>query len=172
MRQLDQKALGASVTRAADNLRNSRKANKTYYDQHKQLRTDSQQLHVGDLVLLHRTGDTYSRVRAKKLDDRWFGPYRITEIPQNSTFYRLEELDGTPLAATVAGNRLKRFFPRTELDNHRSEAHVTIRVWDALGVSDDETANGDVRADGDDQPITEEGGEERGLMGDEAIERR
>jgi hypothetical protein len=63
------------------------------------------------------------------------------------------------------------FFPQTELGNHRSEAHVTIRVWDALGVSDDETTNGDVWADGDDQPITEEGREERGLMGDEAIER-
>jgi hypothetical protein len=70
------------------------------------------------------------------MEDRWFGPYRIREIPEDSTFYWLEELDGTPLAATFAGNRLKRFFSRAELDNNRSEAHDTIRVRDALEVEE------------------------------------
>ena len=31
---------------------------------------------------------------SSKLDDKWRGPYRIREIPENSTFYRVEELDG------------------------------------------------------------------------------
>ena len=79
MRQLDQKVL--TEIQAAENLRNSRKANKTYYDQHKRLRSEAQQLHVGDLVLVHRTMDSTSRSRARKLDDRWSGPYRIRRNP-------------------------------------------------------------------------------------------
>ena len=129
MRQLDQKVL--TEVQAAENLRNSRKANKTYYDQHKRLRPEAQQLHIGDLVLLHRTKDSTSRSRAGKFDDRWDGPYRIRKIPDDSTYYLLE-LDGTELKHTYAGNRLKRFFSRVELDNNRAEAHDTIRIRDAL----------------------------------------
>jgi len=130
MRQLDQKVFTES--QAAMNLRNSSNANKVYYDQTKQLRKDP--LRVGDLVLVHQTKASYSCSWAQKLDDRWFGPYRILEIPDNSTFYLLEELDGTHLTPTFAGNRLKRFFSRVELDNNRAEAHETIRVRDALDI--------------------------------------
>ena len=84
LRQLDQKAL--TQIQAAENLRDSRKANKTYYDQHKQLRSEAQQLHVGDLVLVHRTKYSKSRSRVIKLDDRWSGPYRIREIPNVSPY--------------------------------------------------------------------------------------
>jgi hypothetical protein len=102
MRQLDQRVL--TEVQAAETLRNSRKANKTYYDQHKHLRPEAQQLHLGDLVLRHNTKDSYSRSRAKKLDDRWSGPYRIRKIAENPTFYELEEVDGAPLATTFSGN--------------------------------------------------------------------
>ena len=129
-RQLDQKVL--MENHASQNIRNSRNTNKVYFDQIKQLRKDK--LHIGDLILVHQTKDSYSRNRAKKLDDRWFGPYRIREIPDDSTFYYLEELDGTHLKPTFAGNRLKRLFSRVELDNNRSEAHETIRVRDALDL--------------------------------------
>ena len=77
-----------------------------------------------------------------KLDDRWSGPYRIREIPEDSTSYRLEELDNTPLSTTCAGNRLKRFFSRVDLDNNRFEAHETIRVQDALKVEDESQPRG------------------------------
>jgi Integrase zinc binding domain len=117
MRQLDQRNL--HECQAAENLRNSRKANKAYYDQHKRLRPEHQQLHVGDLVLLHRTQNLKTYDSRRKLDDRWFGPYRIREIPEDSTFYLLEEIDGTPLAATIAGNRLKKFFSRRSIDEFR-----------------------------------------------------
>ena len=139
MRQLDQKVF--TEIQAAENLRNSRKANKAYYDQHKRLRSEAQQLHIGDLVLLHRTMDSTSRSRADKLDDRWDGPYRIRKIPDDSTYYLLE-LDGTELKHTFAGNRLKRFFSRVELDNNRAEAHDTIRIRDAL-EDDEESQSGD-----------------------------
>ena len=96
------------------------------------MRRELQQLHVGDLVLLHQSKNLTSRSVKMKLDDRWFGPYRIREVPQDSTFYRLEELDGIPLKATFAGDRLKRFFSRAELDEDRVERHAVIRVRDAL----------------------------------------
>jgi hypothetical protein len=75
-----------------ENLRNLRKANTTYYDQRKQFCTDSQQRHVGDLVLQHNTKDSETRNRAKKLDNQWFGS---REIPDNSNFYLLDCRDQT-----------------------------------------------------------------------------
>ena len=127
MQQLDQHNL--ELSQAAENLRNSRKANKAYFDIHNHLRPESgeQQLHVGDLVLLHRS--QVRKRRATKLDDHWSGPYRIREIEPNSTFYRLEELDGTPLAATFAGNRLKKFFTRDLLryDRELQDEYLTHR---------------------------------------------
>ena len=97
------------------------------------------QFHVSDLVLLrHRTKASYSRSRAHKLDDRWSGPYRIRKIPNDSAYYLLEELDDAQLATTIAGNRLKRFFSRVDLDNNRFKAHDTIRVRDALEDDDEE----------------------------------
>ena len=130
MRQLDERVLMES--RAAAESERSRKGNKVYFDQHKRMRGTEQQLHVGDLVLLHRSQNTKSRSLKKKLDDRWFGPYRVREIPANSTFYLLEELDGTHLKSTFAGDRLKRFFSRVELDEDRAGRHNVIRVRDAL----------------------------------------
>ena len=52
-------------------------------------------------------------------------------------FYRLEELDGTQLAASFAGNRLKKFFSRETLDEDRAPLHNTIRVRDVLEEGDD-----------------------------------
>ena len=91
----------------------SRKSNKSYFDQHNQLRdSDGMKFSKGDLVLLYKSKDHISRGLATKLADKWIGPYRVTEAPEDSTFYRLEELDSTPLARTFAENRLKKFFPR------------------------------------------------------------
>ena len=137
MRQLDERALMES--RAAEELEWSRKGNKAYFDQHKGMRREDQQLHVGDLVLVHQSKNLNSRAVKIKLDARWFGPYQIREIPPDSTFYKLEELDGTHLKATFAGDRLKRFFSRTALDKDRMQRHEVIRVRDALEVPEGET---------------------------------
>src|SRR4030095_13441001 len=134
IRQLDQRSL--QEAQASRNLKNSRLSNKSDFDASKRMRTAAQELHVGDLVLLHNTVLQHSHSR--KLDDKWRGPFRIREIPENSTFYRLEELDGTPLAASFAGNRLKRFFTRAELDAHRAEIHDTIRVRDLCDLPDED----------------------------------
>ena len=110
MRQLDQRAL--SEARAASELELSRKVNKSYFDNVKRQRPEHQQLRVGDLVLLFNQQKKRWRVGRKfKLVDNWFGPYRIWEA-SSAGYYRLEELDGTQSARSVAGNRLKRFFTR------------------------------------------------------------
>ena len=106
------------LSQAVENLRNSRKANKAYFDQNNSLwPDDDQQFQVDDLVLLHNSQEfkTDKSLRAAKLDDRWIDLYRIREIPENSIFYYLEEFDETFLAATFAGNRLRKFFSRGQL---------------------------------------------------------
>ena len=100
MQQLDHRRV--TETLAAINLRNSRKGNKVYFDQHKRLRPISQQLQEGDLVLLY--DNSLQKNRHTKFRDKWRGRYRIIEKARNSTFYRLAELDGTLLAGTTAGN--------------------------------------------------------------------
>jgi hypothetical protein len=62
--------------------------------------------------------------RHTKLNDRWQGPYRIVEKAENSTFYRLEELDGTPLSGTTAGDRIKKFYSRRELEEMLQEEGI------------------------------------------------
>ena len=100
MRQLDQRVLAEA--QAAKNLRNSRKANKACFDQQKRFRGEQQQLHVGDLVLLHNTKTRQSRSREIKLDDNWRGPYRIRGIDEDSTFLLIGGLDDTHLKPTIA----------------------------------------------------------------------
>src|SRR5437667_5503006 len=106
MKQLDWRKI--SETQAATNLKNSRRTNKDYFDQHKRLCPKTQQLRVGDLVLLINGELLLSRNRQKKINNRWHGLYRIREVAEDSTFYRLEELDGTPLTSSITGNRLRR----------------------------------------------------------------
>ena len=126
-------------TLATTNLRKPRESNKAYFDKHKRLHGENVQLHLGDLVLLHNTERRFSRSRQGKLDSNWRGPYRIREIPKNSTYYLLEELDGTPLAAMITGNRLKKFFSRTLLEQMRRE----------LEKKDDDSVNEEQEEDDD-----------------------
>jgi len=50
--------------------------------------------------------------RSRKLSYKWLGPYKVRKsIPDKGT-YLLEEFDGTQLAGTYSGNRLKKFVQR------------------------------------------------------------
>jgi hypothetical protein len=109
MRQLDEREVAEA--RAAAELEHSRRVNKDYFDRAKQLRPDHLRLQIGDLVLLFNSARETMRMRRAKLDDNWFGPYRIWEVSE-SGYYRLEEMDGTRLNQSFAGNRLMKFFPR------------------------------------------------------------
>lgn len=146
MLQLDERTL--ELSQAVENLRNSRKANKAYFDQNNPLRPDGdQQLRVGDLVLLQNSQKFKSGKpsRAAKLDDRWSGPYRIREIPENSTFYYLDETDETPLAESYAGNRLKKFFSRGQLQQDRAEQNELQQTRQAATARRQARANNPAR---------------------------
>ena len=43
-------------------------------------------------------------------------------------FYRLEELDEVPLATTIAGDRIKKFFSRGQLQEDRAEQLEYLRA--------------------------------------------
>jgi len=47
-----------------------------------------------------------------KLQYRWRGPFRVKRANQEKGYYSLEELDGSEIRQTYAGNRLKRFVQR------------------------------------------------------------
>lgn len=164
MRQLDEGTL--DLIQAADNLRNSRKANKAYFDDHNLLRPDDELLHIDDLVLLFDSPKFKSDKpdRSDKLDDRWIGPYRISKIGENSTFYWLEKLDGTPKASTTAGNRVRKFFYESPIrpdrgdepssfpsttTRRRARVDNSARLQELLGMIDDARDAGDARVDVD-----------------------
>ena len=104
-------------------------------------------------MLVHNAKSPHSRSRAKKLDDNWQGPYRVREIPEDSTYYMLEELDGTPLATTIAGNRVKKFYSRALLE----EARQGIRELDQnaeevdRNMEEQDTQDGDEFGEEDDE---------------------
>ena len=85
MQQLDQRTV--ELSQAVENLRNSRKANKVYFDQHKLVRPDGdQQLRKGALRHDSQKFQSGGPARAAKIDHRWLGPYQIREVAENSTF--------------------------------------------------------------------------------------
>ena len=90
-------------------MQKSREANKRWFDAHNRKRPASQEINVGDLVLLHNT--RLDKQHTDKLKDRWLGPYRVVEITKHGT-HVLEELDGTPMCGTAPPDRVKKFYPR------------------------------------------------------------
>ena len=80
-----------------------------------------------------------------KLFDKWCGLYRIIEKAENSTFYRLAELDGTPLSGTTAGNRLKKFYSREIADILRRQEALTGESVDVVEEVESEE-DGDVHS--------------------------
>src|SRR6266516_1352945 len=107
MRQLDQHAL--EEARAAEAQRRSRLGGKEYFDWTHRIRMTP--LAIDDLVLLHNS--SIEKSHNVKIDNRWLGPYRMRDVRDNGS-YLLAELYGTKLRDSVAGNRLKRFFVRSE----------------------------------------------------------
>ena len=72
-----------------------------------------EELNMGSIVLLHDT--RREKDMLQKLAFKWLGPYRIYNAVEGKGTYMLEELDGSHLAGTFAGDRLKKFHPRQRL---------------------------------------------------------
>lgn len=98
------------VEEAALRLRRLREENKEYFDKNNEIRT--QPFDIGQLVLLYESSRQLDHSTKTKLAFRWRGPYKVSDARPNTGTYWLEELDGTPLAGTFAGNRLKKFVER------------------------------------------------------------
>jgi hypothetical protein len=92
---------------AVDRTVRLREEGKEWFDAQASLRPSP--MTIGDLVLIKDVLQDIDMSRSKKLLPRWKGPFRITRITDKGT-YLIEELDGTPLRATFAGNRLRKFY--------------------------------------------------------------
>lgn len=70
-------------------------------------RTRDEDLSENNMILLHDIKRENNHTR--KLEYKWLDPYLIHEVIPNKETYQFKELDETPFAETVAGNRLKSF---------------------------------------------------------------
>jgi len=95
---------------AIQNLKESRDANKHYFDEAADLHTEDRQM--SDFALMYETKIEQSH--SAKLDARWQGPYWITDIAQNLGTYQLAELDGAELMGWIDGCRRKKLLTRNE----------------------------------------------------------
>jgi hypothetical protein len=82
---------------------------KGYFDRTKRLRPEDKKVKEGDLVLVFDS--TIGRQKDKKLDFRWFGPFKVVKVREGGS-YRLADLDGNEFNRDHAGNRVKKFFSR------------------------------------------------------------
>ena len=92
-----------------------------------------------DIVLLHNT--RREKDMSCKLAFKWLGPYRIYNSVKDKGTYMLEELDGSRLAGTFAGDRLKKFHPRQrlQLDHVPDLEHEEIPTLDDFLAGDDDS---------------------------------
>jgi len=86
----------------------------------------------GDLVLKYNSIAEVDMLRNRKLSYKWLGPYRVRKaIPEKGT-YILEEFDGTQLAGTYSGNRLKKFVVRNRFYGPVTDEEVESEDSDGL----------------------------------------
>jgi hypothetical protein len=87
--------------------RRIREEGKDSFDQSHQIRKE--EIKVKDIVLAYHSKRAIDMSSNLKLSFRWLGPYRVKKANTLKGTYTLEEVDGTPLKGTYAGNRLKKF---------------------------------------------------------------
>jgi hypothetical protein len=80
--------------------------NKERFDRTHRLRPTK--MEEGDWVLVYDSSLDNQHKATRKFARRWFGPYVVTSVSDNGT-YHLTELDGTRIAVSVAGKRIKAF---------------------------------------------------------------
>lgn len=93
---------------------------------------------MGNVILLHDTW--WAKDMSQKLAFKWLGPYRIYNTVEEKGTYMLEELDGSRLAGTFAGDRLKKFHPRQRLHLDHTpdlDQEVVPTLEDFLAADDD-----------------------------------
>ena len=96
---------------AALHLQRMRLEGKERHDEKHGIRNE--ELALGDIVLLHDT--RREKDMSRKLAFKWLGPYQICDLVKDKGTCMLDELDGSWLAGTFAGDRLKKFHSRQRL---------------------------------------------------------
>jgi len=106
---------------------------KESFDRTRQIRQT--EIKEGDLVLKYNSIAEVDMSRNRKLSYKWLGPYRVRKaIPKKGT-YILEEFDGTQLAGTYSGNRLKKFVVRNRFYGPVTDEEVESEDSDGLEES-------------------------------------
>ena len=98
------------VAEALAHLQRMREESAEYFDENNSIRQEP--LHEGDYVLLWDSSIDTSYARMHKFVFRWLGPYQVHEADNEKGTFKIRELDGTVLATSIAGSRLKRYHPR------------------------------------------------------------
>lgn len=136
LRTLQLQRRDEDVSEAALRLRRRREEGKERFDAAHVLH--SRPFEEGEFVLLHNTMRRGDMSRVQKMKFRWLGPYRVNKANALRGTYILEELNGAVLGGTVAGNRLKRFHFRHEVE---SEFAVQENVYGQLPTRTSSPAN-------------------------------
>jgi hypothetical protein len=74
-------------------------------------------IEIGEMVLLHNTMREGDMSREQKMNFRWLRLYTVKEAIALKRTYILEELNGERLGGIIAGNRLKKFHPRSAVQS-------------------------------------------------------
>ena len=120
MKQIDLKE--QNVEEATARIMRRRLEVKEMWDeQHQRVaRPESEQLAVGDLVLVKNV--QLDKGFGRKLDFRWLGPYQIIGATPERNYFQLAELDGAPFRKTIHGDRLKKYYQPEESQPTQSTA--------------------------------------------------
>jgi hypothetical protein len=99
-------------------------------------------LPIGTTVLYQNVLKEASHGR--KLEDRWFGPFRVRERLAKGS-YLLEEMDGTEMRSPYPTKRLRRYFPRGQTQAQADEELTSI--WDFLAPDEASDPSSDEEID-------------------------
>lgn len=128
------------VRKAMDRLRSSRESSVDARNDRNELKQRDREFLPGDLVSVRDAArDKTHRTRE---GDRYWGPFRVIRKGVNGAF-TLSELDGTQKKGKIAGNRVRRWYPRQDIEEEdRREAaatapHSNDRDETAASESDD-----------------------------------
>ncbi len=106
-----------------------------------------EELAAGSIVLLHDT--RREKEMSRKLAFQWLGPYQISDAVKDKGTYMLEELDGSQLAGTFAGDTLKKFHPwqRRQLDHVLDQGDEEILTLEEFLAGDSDSNLSDAPPD-------------------------
>ncbi|KAG6859673.1 hypothetical protein C0991_000380 [Blastosporella zonata] len=77
---------------------------------------------AGQLVQVYRSDLDYTVQVGRKMEPKWSAPRRIVSRERNS--YRIETLEGLPIAGRFSSRRLRRFIPRVGTQLHDAQEAI------------------------------------------------